>query len=72
MRKKRTVLRLRQLRRAREMSQAALGRRVGLKTTMISQIESGDRKPSLDKAGEIATALGVSIEELFERVEIPA
>jgi transcriptional regulator with XRE-family HTH domain len=67
---KRTVLRLRQLRRAREMTQAALGRRVGLKTSMISQIESGRRRPSLDKAGVIAAEFGVSIEEIFEQVEI--
>jgi transcriptional regulator with XRE-family HTH domain len=52
------------------MSQAALGRRVGLRATMISQIESGDRKPSLDKAGALAAEFGVSIEEAFEYVEI--
>ena len=72
MRKKRKVLRLRQLRRAREMTQADLGARVGLDTSTISQIESGTRDPSLKKARAIATVFGVSIEDLFGDVEIPA
>jgi putative transcriptional regulator len=70
MRKKRTVLRLRQLRRAREMSQTALARKVGLKTTMISEIESGRKKPSLENALSLAREFGVSVEEAFSRVEI--
>jgi len=72
MRKKRKVLRLRQLRRAREMTQKDLGDRVGLDTTTISQIESGTREPSLKKARAIASVFGVSIEDLFSHVEIPA
>jgi XRE family transcriptional regulator, fatty acid utilization regulator len=67
---KRTVLRLRHLRRAREMSQTALGQRVGLSTPMIAQIEAGERQPSLDNARALAAVFGVSIEALFERVEI--
>jgi putative transcriptional regulator len=70
MRKTRKVLRLRQLRRAREMSQAALGRRVGLDSTSISMIEKGTRKPSLDKAQRLAAEFDVPIEELFKFVEI--
>lgn len=70
--KKRTVLRLRQLRRAREMSQTALGREVGLKTTMISEIESGRRKPSFDNARALAEFFDVSIEDAFSQVELPA
>lgn len=76
MRKKRTpprkVLRLRQLRRAREMTQAALGDRVGLNKATISMIEKGQRKPSLDKARAIAREFGVAIEDLFDHVEVPA
>lgn len=75
MRKKREpvrqrVLRLRQLRRAREMTQETLGQRVGLDTTTISQIESGERKPSLDKALALAAEFGVSVEDAFSYVEI--
>jgi DNA-binding XRE family transcriptional regulator len=72
MRKKRTVLRLRQLRRAREMTQESLGRKVGLDGGTIAMIESGARKPSFDTAKDLAAEFGVSIEELFSHVEIPA
>jgi DNA-binding XRE family transcriptional regulator len=75
MRKKRAVrkvLKLRQLRRAREMSQDALGKRVGLDKTTISMIESGDRKPAVDKALALAAEFGVSVEDAFSYVEVPA
>ena len=72
MRKKKRVLRLRQLRRAREMSQEDLGRRVGLAKAMICHIERGTRKPSLDKARLLAEEFGTSIEETFSYVEISA
>jgi putative transcriptional regulator len=67
---RRKVLRLRQLRRAREMSQEALGRRVGLKTTMIAHIEGGKRKPSLEKALALAAVFSVSVEDAFSYVEV--
>lgn len=72
MRKKRSVIRLRQLRRAREMTQEDLGRRVGLNRASICSIEKGTRKPSLDKARAIAAEFGVSIEDIFADVEVPA
>jgi DNA-binding XRE family transcriptional regulator len=68
----RKVLRLRQLRRARELTQEALGRRVGLNKVSISMIENGRRKPSFDKARALAKEFGVPIEEIFGYVEIPA
>lgn len=70
--RKKKVLRLRQLRRAREMSQAALGRRVGLDKAMICQIEKGTRQPSLEKAKLLAAEFGESIEDLFSYVEASA
>lgn len=39
---------------------------------MISEIEKGVKLPSLTKARELATEFGVSIEDLFEEVELPA
>jgi DNA-binding XRE family transcriptional regulator len=73
MRKKaKVILRLRQLRRAREMTQEALGRRVGLNRASICSIEKGTRRPSLEKAQAIAAEFGVSIEEIFADVEVPA
>jgi DNA-binding XRE family transcriptional regulator len=68
----REVLRLRQLRRERRMTQTQLGQVVGLDKSMISMIESGQRLPSLDNARALAQVFGVSIEELFDRVvELP-
>jgi DNA-binding XRE family transcriptional regulator len=69
-RPRRKVLRLRQLRRAREMSQAALGQRVGLDKAMICQIEKGTRQPSLGKAKLLAAEFGLPIEEILSYVEV--
>lgn len=54
------------------MTQGELARRVGLTKSFISEIESGNAKPSLTKAGELAAEFGVSIEEAFSLVEVPA
>jgi len=70
MRKKTKVLRLRQLRRAREMSQATLGERVGLDKSTICMIEKGHRQPSFEKARAIAAEFGVPVEDLFSHVEV--
>lgn len=53
------------------MTQKELGLRVGLDKSMICLIENGDRQPSLEKARDLAHVFGVSIEELFEQVEVP-
>lgn len=66
------VLRLRQLRRARELTLNALGQKVGLSPATISDFEHGRSKPSYDNALALATALGCSMEELLELVEVPA
>lgn len=70
MRRKKRILRLRQLRRKREMTQAELGRRVGLNKATICTIERGTRKPSLDTAKALAAEFGVSIEDAFSYVEV--
>jgi putative transcriptional regulator len=71
-RKTRTVLRLRKLRRDREMTQAELARRVSLSTVAICEIEKGKYQPSLKKAIEIAEVFGVRVEDLLQPVEVPA
>ena len=70
--KTRKVLRLRKLRRDREMTQDELGRRVGLEKSTIAMIESGARQPSLDKAIALAAVFGEPVEHVFEFVEVPA
>jgi len=47
------------------ISQRELARRVGLSASMISQIESGQSKPSVSTLYGIVTELGVSLDEIF-------
>lgn len=68
----RKVLRLRQLRREREMTQEQLAARVKLNTSTINAIESGRNQPSFGKAMEIAAVFGKTAEEVFAWVEVPA
>jgi DNA-binding XRE family transcriptional regulator len=64
------VLRLRQARRGKELTQKDLGRKVGLDASTISQIEKGVRDPSLRKGIDLAAAVGLSVEEAFSYVEV--
>lgn len=65
-------MRLRALRRAREMTQAELARLAGISTPYVCEIEKGKVAPSLATARALARVLGVSIDEAFEYVEVPA
>jgi transcriptional regulator with XRE-family HTH domain len=57
--------RLREERDRMGISQRELARRIGLSASMISQIESGQSKPSVSTLYGIVTELGVSVDELF-------
>lgn len=58
---------VKRLRKQRKLSQAALGRKVGVTEAYISMIESGARpNPSLPTLQKLARALGVSVAELLE------
>lgn len=72
MRKKNKVMRLRQLRRARELTQVELAKRVGIHVNAYNAIEKGRATPSLDTAKDIAAVFGEPIERVFEYVEVPA
>jgi transcriptional regulator with XRE-family HTH domain len=58
--------RIRDLRKARGLSQEDLAERAGLHRTYVGGIERGERNPSLVNIGQIAQALGVTVHELFE------
>jgi transcriptional regulator with XRE-family HTH domain len=47
------------------ISQRELARRIGLSASMISQIESGQSKPSVSTLYGIVTELGVSVDDIF-------
>lgn len=50
---------------AQDMTQAELGRRVGLTRQTIAAIEQGRYSPSLDVAFRIADVFGKHLEEVF-------
>ena len=57
--------RLREERDRVRISQRELARRIGLSASMISQIESGQSKPSVSTLYAIVTELGVSVDDIF-------
>lgn len=64
-------LRVRELRRARALSQEELAARAGLHTTYLSGIERGRRNVSLINIHRLADALAVHPGELFQRSAAP-
>ena len=54
------------------ISQRELARRIGLSASMISQIESGQSKPSVSTLYAIVTELGVSVDDIFRGHEVDA
>ncbi|MDP2807415.1 MAG: helix-turn-helix transcriptional regulator [bacterium] len=61
--------RIRELRKARGLTQEQLAERTDLDYTSIGSLERGIFNPSLNTAGKIAAALGISIQQL---ITIPA
>jgi transcriptional regulator with XRE-family HTH domain len=57
--------RLREERDRVRISQRELARRIGLSASMISQIESGQSKPSVSTLYAIVNELGVSLDDIF-------
>lgn len=60
--------RIREERARRGVSVRGLARDVGVSASLISQIETGRSQPSVSTLYAIVTALGISIEDLFEPV----
>ena len=57
--------RVRELREANAMSQAALGEAIGVTRQTIIAIEQGRYSPSLESAFRIARQFGVGLEDVF-------
>ena len=49
-----------------EMTQAELGKRIGVTRQTVMAIEQGRYSPTLDMAFQIARAFGVPLERVFE------
>ncbi|MDO0938332.1 cupin domain-containing protein [Streptomyces sp. DG2A-72] len=61
--------RIRQMRLDRGMSLRSLAREIGVSASLVSQIETGKSQPSVSTLYAITTALGISVESLFEAQE---
>ena len=62
--------RVRELRTVLGLSQEALAFAAGISTPYVSDVENGKRSPGLDVLVALAQALGVSLSELFEGVDV--
>ena len=69
---KRLGKRIRELRNRGGITQAQLADRVDISHEFLSRLERGLKAPSLDTSEKIATALGISLSELFDFGEVPA
>jgi transcriptional regulator with XRE-family HTH domain len=58
--------RLRRLRVAKDMSQAALAKGAGLTREYVNKLEAGKQDPSLTTISALAKALGVPVTALLE------
>lgn len=58
--------RIREIRKAKKMSQEELAYQSKTDYSYLNEIEAGKRNPSVKRINEIAKALGVSIKDLFD------
>lgn len=63
--KHRFGVRLRQIRRSKDLTQETIAEATGLSVNFISLLENGDAAPSFDTIEKIAEALKVTVTELF-------
>ena len=56
---------LKRYRKQAELSQEELGHKIDADQAYISRLEAGQLNPTLESISELATALGVTVENLF-------
>ena len=59
-------LRIKELRKARKLTQAQLSEAIGMETTNFCKLENGGQLPKEENIEKIASVLGVSIKDLFD------
>jgi transcriptional regulator with XRE-family HTH domain len=63
---KRFIMRLKQLRADRGMSQEALAKKAGISRVFVARLETGKQDPTLTTLTKLAKALKVKVGELLE------
>ena len=64
--RERLVVRLKKLRKARNMTQEELAKRADLSRTYVARLETGRQDPSLSTLERLAKALRVSVADLLK------
>lgn len=64
-------LRIKRLRKSRELSQEALAKLLGVSRPIMSLIETGDRKVSAEEVKKLSELFGVSIDAMFDEKKEP-
>lgn len=67
---KKLGIRLKALRKRKELNQSELAKKCGLSLTFLSLLETGDRLPSLDSLKTICDTLKISLSEFFDDREL--
>ncbi len=57
---------MKKIRLAKQMSQGDICRKLGVDRAYISNVESGNKNPTLSTITKLAKALGVSVDELLK------
>lgn len=65
------MIRLKELRDRRRMSQVTLGMELSMSQNTISRYETGEREPGITELIAIADYFGVSVDYLLERTDNP-
>jgi transcriptional regulator with XRE-family HTH domain len=67
--KKKFGLKLRRIRRDRDMTQEQLAERCGISADYVSNMERGNKNPSFEMIAKLAEVLEVEVSELFVPIE---
>ena len=62
-------LRIKELRKMKNLSQEKLGLDAGIDRTYVASVENGKRNISIENIEKLTKALGVSFEEFFKGIE---
>ena len=65
---KKLGMNIKRIRLAKKMSQGDICRKLGIDRSYMSNIESGNKNPTLSSINKLAKTLGVSVSELFKNI----